>query len=370
MHYDYLIVGSGLFGATFACYAADSGKTCLVIDKRPNIAGNVYTKNVEGINVHVYGAHIFHTSDDGVWEFVNRFAKFNGYVNRVIADFKGERYSLPFNMYTFEKLWGVTDPESAKVKIAEQIAGFGIGEITNLEQQAISMVGVDVYRKLVKGYTEKQWGRPCTELPPSIIKRLPLRFTYDDNYFNDKYQGIPIGGYTAMVERMLDGIEVLTDTEYKSFIASTKHTFGKTVYTGMIDEFFAYRLGRLSYRSLRFETELLDQKDFQGNAVVNYTSYDVPYTRIIEHKYFEESPSEKTVISREYPDTYEEGKEAYYTVNDEKNNALAAEYKALAAKERPDIIFGGRLGEYKYYDMDKVIASARELAKKELGICV
>ena len=279
MHYDYLIVGSGLFGATFARYAADSGKTCLVIDKRPNIAGNVYTKNVEGINVHVYGAHIFHTSDDGVWEFVNRFAKFNGYVNRVIADFKGERYSLPFNMYTFEKLWGVTDPEAAKAKIAEQIAGFGIGEITNLEQQAISMVGVDVYRKLVKGYTEKQWGRPCTELPPSIIKR-------------------------------------------------------------------------------------------QGNAVVNYTSYDVPYTRIIEHKYFEGSPSEKTVISREYPDTYEEGKEAYYTVNDEKNNALAAEYKALAAKERPDIIFGGRLGEYKYYDMDKVIASARELAKKELGICV
>ena len=232
------------------------------------------------------------------------------------------------------------------------------------------MVGVDVYRKLVKGYTEKLWGRPCTELPPSIIKRLPLRFTYDDNYFNDKYQGIPIGGYTAMVERMLDGIEVLTNTEYKSLIASTRHTFGKTVYTGMIDEFFGYRLGRLSYRSLRFETELLDQKDFQGNAVVNYTSYDVPYTRIIEHKYFEGSPSEKTVISREYPDTYEEGKEAYYTVNDEKNNALAAEYKALAAKECPDVIFGGRLGEYKYYDMDKVIASARELAKKELGICV
>ena len=366
MHYDYLIVGAGLFGAVFAHRAVESGRSCLVIDRRPNVGGNVYTENVEGINVHVYGAHIFHTSDEEVWRFVNRFASFNGYVNRVVADYNGERYSLPFNMYTFEQLWGVRTPEEARAKIAEQIAAYGIDGITNLEQQAISMVGTDVYLKLVKGYTEKQWGRSCRELPPSIIKRLPLRFTYDDNYFNDKYQGIPVGGYTAMVRKMLEGADVITDTEYSDFISSTEHTFGKTVYTGMIDAFFGYRLGRLAYRSLRFETEILDRPDFQGTAVVNYTSRSVPYTRIIEHKYFENSPSPKTVISREYPDAYAEGKEAYYTVNDAENTALADRYRQLAAKERPDVIFGGRLGEYKYYDMDKVIASALALAAREL----
>lgn len=364
--YDYLVVGAGLFGAVFANRAAAAGKRVLVIDRRPYVAGNVYTRNVEGINVHVYGAHIFHTSDERVWEFVNRFARFNDYVNRVVADYKGVRYSMPFNMYTFEKLWGVTTPEAAKAVIESQIKEAGIGEITNLEEQAISMVGTDVYRTLVKGYTEKQWGRPATKLPPSIIKRLPLRFTYDDNYFNDVYQGIPVGGYTAMVERMLEGIPVRTNTEYRDFVANTDAVFEKTVYTGMIDEFFGYSLGKLGYRSLRFETEVLDRPDFQGNAVVNYTAFEVPYTRIIEHKYFEKSVSPKTVISREYPDTYEDGKEAYYTVNDEENAALYRKYKEAAERLRPDVIFGGRLGEYKYYDMDKVIASALALADAEL----
>lgn len=364
--YDYLVVGAGLFGAVFANRAAAAGKRVLVIDRRPYVAGNVYTRNVEGINVHVYGAHIFHTSDERVWEFVNRFARFNDYVNRVVADYKGVRYSMPFNMYTFEKLWGVTTPEAAKAVIESQIKEAGIGEITNLEEQAISMVGTDVYRTLVKGYTEKQWGRPATKLPPSIIKRLPLRFTYDDNYFNDVYQGIPVGGYTAMVERMLEGIPVRTNTEYRDFVANTDAVFEKTVYTGMIDEFFGYSLGKLGYRSLRFETEVLDRPDFQGNAVVNYTAFEVPYTRIIEHKYFEKSVSPKTVISREYPDTYEDGKEAYYTVNDEENAALYRKYKETAERLRPDVIFGGRLGEYKYYDMDKVIASALALADAEL----
>lgn len=364
--YDYLVVGAGLFGAVFANRAAAAGKRVLVIDRRPYVAGNVYTRNVEGINVHVYGAHIFHTSDERVWEYVNRFARFNDYVNRVVADYKGVRYSMPFNMYTFEKLWGVTTPEAAKAVIESQIKEAGIGEITNLEEQAISMVGTDVYRTLVKGYTEKQWGRPATKLPPSIIKRLPLRFTYDDNYFNDVYQGIPVGGYTAMVERMLEGIPVRTNTEYRDFVANTDAVFEKTVYTGMIDEFFGYSLGKLGYRSLRFETEVLDRPDFQGNAVVNYTAFEVPYTRIIEHKYFEKSVSPKTVISREYPDTYEDGKEAYYTVNDEENAALYRKYKEAAERLRPDVIFGGRLGEYKYYDMDKVIASALALADAEL----
>lgn len=364
--YDYLVVGAGLFGAVFANRAAAAGKRVLVIDRRPYVAGNVYTRNVEGINVHVYGAHIFHTSDERVWEYVNRFARFNDYVNRVVADYKGVRYSMPFNMYTFEKLWGVTTPEAAKAVIESQIKEAGIGEITNLEEQAISMVGTDVYRTLVKGYTEKQWGRPATKLPPSIIKRLPLRFTYDDNYFNDVYQGIPVGGYTAMVERMLEGIPVRTNTEYRDFVANTDAVFEKTVYTGMIDEFFGYSLGKLGYRSLRFETEVLDRPDFQGNAVVNYTAFEIPYTRIIEHKYFEKSVSPKTVISREYPDTYEDGKEAYYTVNDEENAALYRKYKETAERLRPDVIFGGRLGEYKYYDMDKVIASALALADAEL----
>lgn len=364
--YDYLVVGAGLFGAVFANRAAAAGKRVMVIDKRPYVGGNVYTREVEGINVHVYGAHIFHTSDERVWEFVNRFARFNDYVNRVVADYNGVRYSMPFNMYTFEKLWGVTTPEAAKAVIESQIREAGIGEITNLEEQAISMVGTDVYRTLVKGYTEKQWGRPATKLPPSIIKRLPLRFTYDDNYFNDKYQGIPMGGYTAMVEKMLEGIPVRTGTEYRDFVSGTDAGFGKTVYTGMIDEFFGFSLGKLAYRSLRFETEVLDKPDFQGNAVVNYTSFDVPYTRIIEHKYFENASSPKTVISREYPDAYEDGKEAYYTVNDEENAALYNKYKETARRLAPDVIFGGRLGEYKYYDMDKVIASALALADEEL----
>ncbi len=364
--YDYLVVGAGLFGATFARCAAEKGKSVMVIDRRGHVGGNVYTENVEGINVHVYGAHIFHTSDERVWKYVNRFAAFNDYVNRVVADYGGERYSMPFNMYTFEKLWGVNTPEAAKAVIDAQIKEAGIAEISNLEEQAISMVGTDVYRILVKGYTEKQWGKPASELPPSIIKRLPLRFSYDDNYFNDKYQGIPIGGYTAMVTRMLEGIPVETGSEYRDFIADADAVFKKTVYTGMIDEFFDFKLGRLGYRSLRFETETLDREDFQGNAVVNYTSFDVPYTRIIEHKYFEKTVSPKTVISREYPDGYAPGKEAYYTVNDEANDALYARYRKLAREERPDVIFGGRLGEYKYYDMDKVIASALKLANEEL----
>ena len=366
MEYDYLIVGAGLFGATFCERALKSGKTCLVIDKRDNVAGNVYTRNVEGINVHVYGAHIFHTSDERVWEYVNRFAQFNGYINRVVADYKGERYSLPFNMHTFSKLWGITEPQQAREIIDSQRQSVGVNTPCNLEEQAISMVGEDVYNKLIKGYTEKQWGRPCTELPPSIIKRLPLRFTYDDNYFNDKYQGIPVGGYTAMVEKMLAGAKVITGIDYKKFISETSDRFRKVIYTGMLDEFFGYRLGRLQYRSLRFDVKTLDKPDFQGHAVVNYTSSHVPYTRIIEHKYFEDAISDKTVISYEYPDTYAEGKEAYYTVNDTLNESLASEYRQLAAKECPQVIFGGRLGEYKYYDMDKVIASALNLADKEL----
>ncbi len=365
MYYDYLIVGAGLFGATFAQLATAAGKKCVVIDRRAHIGGNVYTQNVEGINVHVYGAHIFHTSDQTVWEYVNGFAQFNGYVNNVIADYNGERYNLPFNMNTFRQLWGVETADEAKAIINEQISALNLGEISNLEEQALSMVGTDIYNKLIKGYTEKQWGRPCRELPADIIKRLPLRFVYDNNYFNDKYQGIPVGGYTAMVERMLDGVTVVLNAEYKTFLKECKHTFGKTIYTGMLDEFFGYRFGRLQYRSLKFDTSVLDRDDYQGNAVVNYTAYDVPYTRIIEHKYFENAVSDKTVISKEYPDAYEEGKEAYYTVNDEVNTALADRYKAYAAECCPNVVFGGRLGEYKYYDMDKVIASARNLAREE-----
>lgn len=367
MHYDYLLVGAGLYNAVFCEHAVRAGKKCLVVERRDHIAGNIYTEKVEDIDVHIYGAHIFHTSDKEVWDYICRFAHFNGFVNRVKANYKGTIYSMPFNMYTFEKLWGVKTPEEAQAIIEKQRACLNGKTPENLEEQAISLVGTDVYRTLVKGYTEKQWGRDCSQLPAFIIRRLPLRFTYDDNYFNDKYQGIPVGGYTAMVEKMLGGADVLLSVEYSDFVKREGYSFGKTVYTGMIDEFFAFRLGKLGYRSLRFETETLDKPDFQGNAVVNYTSYDVPYTRIIEHKYFENSPSPKTVISREYPDEYADGKEAYYTVNDEKNTALYERYRALAVKERPDVIFGGRLGEYKYYDMDKVIASALALADKELG---
>lgn len=366
MKYDYLIVGAGLFGAVFAREATDAGKKCLVIDKRNHVAGNVYCEKVEGINVHRYGAHIFHTNDDEVWEYANRFASFNGFINSPIAVYKGERYNLPFNMNTFNQLWGVTTAEEAKAKIAEQIAELDIGEPQNLEEQALKLVGKDVFEKLVKGYTEKQWGRRCKDLPAFIIKRLPLRFEYDNNYFNAKYQGIPIGGYTEMVKRMLDGIEVRTGTDYFEFVKETNDTFGKTVFTGKIDEFYNYEYGKLEYRTVKFENQILDIEDYQGNAVINYTEYEVPYTRIIEHKHFEFTKCPKTVISKEYPVEWKEGMEAYYPINDERNGELYAKYEEKAHKEK-FVIFGGRLGEYKYYDMDKVISRALDAAKKELS---
>lgn len=366
MKYDYLIVGAGLFGAVFAREATDAGKKCLVIDKRNHVAGNVYCEKVEGINVHRYGAHIFHTNDDEVWEYANRFASFNGFINSPIAVYKGERYNLPFNMNTFHQLWGVTTAEEAKAKIAEQIAELDIGEPQNLEEQALKLVGKDVFEKLVKGYTEKQWGRRCKDLPAFIIKRLPLRFEYDNNYFNAKYQGIPIGGYTEMVKRMLDGIEVRTGTDYFEFVKETNDTFGKTVFTGKIDEFYNYEYGKLEYRTVKFENQILDIEDYQGNAVINYTEYEVPYTRIIEHKHFEFTKCPKTVISKEYPVEWKEGMEAYYPINDERNGELYAKYEEKARKEK-FVIFGGRLGEYKYYDMDKVISRALDAAKKELS---
>ena len=364
MHYDYLLVGAGLFNAVFCEHALRAGKSCLVVERRSHIAGNIYTEQVEGIDVHVYGAHIFHTSDETVWEYVNRFAGFNGFINRVKANYKGTIYSMPFNMYTFEKLWGVKTAEEAQAIIERQRAELGGKQPENLEEQAISLVGRDVYETLVKGYTEKQWGRSCKDLPAFIIRRLPLRFTYDDNYFNDKYQGIPTEGYTKMAEKMFAGAKIVLNTDYADFIKDTKDTFGKTVYTGRADEFFGYKLGKLDYRTVRFETEVLDMPDYQGNAVINYTEYEVPYTRIIEHKHFNFGKQPKTIISREYPAEYAEGMEAYYPVNDEKNTALTERYNALKA-ERPDVIFGGRLGEYKYYDMDKVIASAFALCEKE-----
>ena len=360
--YDYLIVGAGFFGAVFAREMTDFGKRCLVIDRRPHIGGNCYTEQIEGINVHKYGAHIFHTSDREVWEYVNRFADFNNYVNSPVAVYRDELYNMPFNMNTFSRMWGIKTPAEAKAKIAEQIAQLGITEPRNLEEQALSLVGTDVYEKLVRGYTEKQWGRPCCELPAFIIKRLPLRFTYDNNYFSDRYQGIPEGGYTAMFERLLDGIEVRPSVEY----ADVKNEIEakKTVYCGCIDEFFGYSLGALQYRSVRFESEVLDTDNYQGCAVVNYTSADVPYTRIIEHKHFEFGTQPKTVISREYSAEWTKGSEPYYPLNDERNNALYAEYKRLAAS-RPDVIFGGRLGQYRYYDMDKVIRAALDTARSE-----
>ena len=364
MQYDYLIVGAGLYGAVFARELTDAGKRCLVIDRRSHIAGNIYTESVSGIHVHKYGAHIFHTSDQEVWDYVNRFAEFNHFVNSPIAVYREELYNLPFNMNTFSKMWGIRTPAEAKAKIAEQVAQLNITEPKNLEEQALSLVGTDVYTKLVKGYTEKQWGRDCTDLPAFIIKRLPCRFTYDNNYFNDRYQGIPMGGYTAMVERMLSGVEVRLDTDYFELIEKEPDIARKTVYTGCIDEFFGYRLGNLQYRSVRFDTEELPMEDFQGNAVVNYTAREVPYTRIIEHKHFEFGKQPTTVISREYSVEWQPGMEPYYPVNDDRNGALYARYKQLA-QEQTNVIFGGRLGQYRYYDMDKVIRAALDDLKKE-----
>ena len=355
--YDYLIVGAGLYGAVFAREAVKKGKKVLVIDRRPNIAGNVYTEEIEGINVHKYGAHIFHTNNKKVWDYVNQFAEFNRFTNSPVANYKGELYSLPFNMYTFNKMWGVVTPEEAFAKIEEQKKTAGITEPKNLEEQAISLVGTDIYEKLVKGYTEKQWGRPCSELPAFIIKRLPVRFTFDNNYFNALYQGIPMGGYTKMVAGMLDGIEVKLGVDYLENKAEYDAMAEKVVYTGAIDAFYDYALGKLEYRTVRFETEVLDTDNYQGVAVVNYTDRETPYTRVIEHKHFEFGTQKKTVISREYSTDWKEGMEPYYPVNDARNQELYQKYAALAEKEEK-IIFGGRLGEYKYYDMDKVIEAA------------
>ena len=365
MKYDYLVVGAGLFGAVFAQQCKAAGKSVLVIDKRPNIAGNVYTEVVEGINVHVYGAHIFHTNNKQVWDYVNQFAEFNRFTNAPVANYKGELYSLPFNMYTFNKMWGVVTPEQAAAKIEEQRAAAGITEPKNLEEQAISLVGTDIYEKLVKGYTEKQWGRDCKDLPAFIIKRLPVRLTFDNNYFNALYQGIPMGGYTKMVENMLCGIEVRLNTDYLVNKAELDALAEKVVYTGPIDAYFDYKLGTLEYRSVRFETEVLDMPNFQGNAAVNYTDRETPWTRIIEHKWFEFGTQPKTVISREYSSEWQKGDEPYYPVNDARNGALYQQYKLLAEGEK-NVIFGGRLGEYKYYDMDAVIASALALSQAEL----
>ncbi len=364
--YDYLIAGAGLFGSVFALEMKKKGKKCLVIDKRGHIGGNCYTEKTEGISVHKYGAHIFHTSDKKIWDYVNEFARFNNFINSPIAVYKDELYNLPFNMNTFSKMWGIKTPEEAKSIISKQISDMGIDDPKNLEEQAINLVGKDVYEKLIKGYTEKQWGRSCSELPASIIKRLPIRFRYDNNYYNDIYQGIPIGGYTGMIEKMLEGIEIKTNTNYFEFIRNNNVSFGKTIYTGMIDEFFDFCYGHLEYRSLRFENEMLDTDNYQGNAVVNYTDANVPYTRIIEHKHFEFSDSPKTIITREYPAEWQPGAEPYYPINSEKNNALYEKYTALA-KKRSDVIFGGRLGLYKYFDMDKTIEQALLAAEKELA---
>ena len=366
MKYDYLVVGAGLYGAVFAHEAKAKGKSVLVIDKRPHIAGNVYTEEIEGINVHKYGAHIFHTNNKKVWEYITQFAEFNRFTNSPVANYKGELYSLPFNMYTFNKMWGVVTPQEAAVKIEEQKAAAGITEPKNLEEQAISLVGTDIYEKLVKGYTEKQWGRPCNELPAFIIKRLPVRLTFDNNYFNALYQGIPMGGYTKMVENLLEGIEVRLNEDYLAKKDEYDALADKIVYTGAIDAYFGYQLGALEYRSVRFVNEVLDMPNFQGNAAVNYTDSETPWTRIIEHKWFEFGNQPKTVISREYSSEWKLGDEPYYPVNDEKNGNLYAEYKKLADAEEK-IIFGGRLGEYKYYDMDAVIASALEMCERELA---
>lgn len=358
MKYDYLVVGAGLFGAVFARKMTDAGKKCLVIDKRAHLAGNIYCEKQHGIDVHKYGAHIFHTSDKEVWDYVNRFVEFNHYRNTPVAVYKDELYNLPFNMNTFSKMWGIRTPQEAKEIIERQIADLNIGEPQNLEEQALSLVGTDVYQKLIKGYTEKQWGRDCKELPSFIIKRLPLRFIYDNNYFNDSYQGIPKEGYTVLVERLLEGIEVRLNTGYREFKANADVEWDTVLYTGMIDEYFDYQLGTLEWRSLNFEEEYLpDNDNYQGNAVVNYTEREIPFTRIIEHKHFTFGGGEGTVITREYPKTWQKGDEPYYPINDEKNNKLYQEYVELAKKEK-NVLFGGRLGQYQYYDMDKVIRAA------------
>lgn len=355
--YDYLIVGSGLFGAVYAYETMKKGKSCFVIDKRPHIGGNIYTENIEGIQVHKYGAHIFHTSNKKIWDFINQFADFNNYVNSPVAVFGDDVYNLPFNMNTFSRIWGIKTPAEAKEIISRQIEQSGVLEPANLEEQAIKLVGRDIYEKLVKGYTEKQWGKDCKELPAFIIQRLPVRFTYDNNYFNDRYQGIPIGGYTAIIERMLDGADIMLNTDYFEFVKENPDIGAKTVYTGPIDRFYDFCYGELEYRSLRFETEILDEENYQGNAVVNYTERCVPYTRVIEHKHFEFGKQPKTVITKEYPLQWTKEDEPYYTINDERNNSLYFKYKELADKEE-NIIFGGRLGSYKYYDMDKIIEAA------------
>ena len=377
MKYDYLIVGAGLFGAIFAYEAKKAGKKVLVIDRRDHIGGNIYTKEVEGIQVHQYGAHIFHTSDKEVWDYIQQFAEFNRYTNSPVARYKDELYNLPFNMNTFSKMWGVRTPAEAKEIIQRQIKEAGITEPKNLEEQAISLVGKDIYEKLVKGYTEKQWGRRATELPSFIIRRLPVRYVYDNNYFNDKYQGIPVGGYTKIIERMLEGTEVRLMTDFFADREILAKEAENIVFTGMIDEYYGYRLGALEYRSVRFETEVLDCDNYQGNAVVNYTEYEVPYTRIIEHKHFEygcqggyggdgSGVSDKTVITREYPAAWSRGEEPYYPMNDEKNNALYARYRELADQEE-HVIFGGRLGMYRYYDMHQVVKEALECVRRSLS---
>ncbi len=364
--YDYLIVGAGLFGSIFAYEAKERGKTCLVIDKRDHVGGNIYTEYVEGINVHKYGAHIFHTSNENVWTYINKFAKFNNFINSPLALYKDELYNLPFNMNTFNKLWGVKTPEEAQNKINHQIEELNINEPKNLEEQALTLVGKDIYEKLIKGYTEKQWGREARDLPSFIIKRIPVRYTYNNNYFNDTYQGIPVCGYTSIINKMLEGIEIKLNAnffnEYKDFEKIAR----KLVFTGMIDEFFEYRLGILDYRSLYFENKTLDEANYQGNAVINYTERDIQYTRIIEHKHFEFGEQEKTIITKEYPKEWKKGDEPYYPINDEKNMSLFNKYKELAQKKE-NIIFGGRLGDYKYYDMDKVIEAALNCVNEEIS---
>ena len=367
MKFDYLIVGAGLFGAVFAHEATKAGKKCLVIDKRNHIAGNIYCEKIEDINVHKYGAHIFHTSNKKIWNYVNEFAEFNNYINSPVARYKDELYNLPFNMNTFSKLWNIATPAEAKTIIEKQRAELNISEPKNLEEQALSLVGRDVYEKLIKGYTEKQWGRDCKDLPSFIIKRLPLRFVYDNNYFNDRFQGIPIGGYTPIVEKMLEGCDVLLNTDYFEYRKTNPDIADKVVYTGMLDKYFEYKLGVLEYRSVRFEHERLDTDNYQGNAVVNYTEREVPYTRIIEHKHFEFGTQPTTVISKEYPSEWKLGDEPYYPVNDKKNEELANGYRELAAKEE-NVIFGGRLGEYRYYDMDKVIEAALQAAAAQKAV--
>lgn len=375
-HFDYLVVGAGLFGSVFSHEMKKAGRTCLVIDRRKTVAGNIYTSEVRGIHVHEYGAHIFHTSNRKIWEYINQFAEFNHFVNSPMAIYRDEIYNLPFNMNTFSKLWGIRTPEEAKARIREQIEELQIDEPGNLEEQALSLAGRDVYEKLIKGYTQKQWGRPCTELPAFIIKRVPLRFTYDNNYFTDRYQGIPIGGYTAIIDKLLSGIEVRLNTDYRDFCEQQRKakengdaflSYDKVLYTGMIDEYFDHCLGNLEYRSLRFEKEDMPEVDnYQGNAVINYTEREIPYTRIIEHKHFEFGQGEGTVITREYPAAWKPGQEPYYPINDEQNNKLFAGYQELAAKER-NVLFGGRLGQYRYYDMDKVVEAALDMAKKEMN---